>query len=215
MITSHTTRAFNPSVIGILRGVDDVFFHELMLVSFWQGLNALEITVNTPGAAKIVSANRHRVPENKFLGMGTVRTLDEAQMALDAGAMFLVTPNLNTQVIEFSVKHEIPIVAGSLTPTEVNTAWLAGADMVKVFPCSAMGGPDYLRQLLGPFNEIKLAAVGGVTKENMGDYFAAGAVSVGVGSALFGQKALKEKNISLLTDNVKNFIENVAHSQKH
>ena len=206
-VSSLSTMKFNPSVIGILRGIDSNFFGELMQASFNEGLHALEVTINTPGAQRIVAAYRHLVPENKFLGMGTVRTVEEARMAQDAGAMFFVTPNLDTQVIEFAVKHGIPIVVGGLTPTEVYTAWRAGADMVKVFPCSAMGGPRYIRQLLGPFDDLKLAAVGGVNSENLADYFAAGAAAVGVSSALFGQRALAEKNLSLLTDNVKNFME--------
>jgi 2-dehydro-3-deoxyphosphogluconate aldolase/(4S)-4-hydroxy-2-oxoglutarate aldolase len=110
---------FNPSVIGILRGIDSNFFGELMQASFNGGLHALEVTINTPGAQRIVAAHRHLVPENKFLGMGTVRNVEEARMAQDAGAMFFVTPNLDAQVIEFAVKHEIPIVVGGLTPTEV------------------------------------------------------------------------------------------------
>ncbi len=198
---------FDPSVIGILRGIDSIFFGELMQASFNEGLRALEVTVNTPGAEQILATHRHLVPENAFLGMGTVRTLEEAKMAQGAGAMFFVTPNLDTQVIDFAVQHEIPIVVGGLTPTEVFTAWQAGADMVKVFPCGAMGGPQYIRQLLGPFDDLKLAAVGGVNLENLADYFAAGVAAVGVSSALFGQQALVEKNLSLLTDNVKHFIE--------
>lgn len=198
---------FDPSVIGILRGIDSIFFGELMQASFNEGLRALEVTINTSGAERIVAAHRHLVPENTFLGMGTVRTVEEAKMAQGAGAMFFVTPNLDTQVVEFAVKHEIPIIVGGLTPTEIYTAWRAGADMVKVFPCSAMGGPQYIRQLLGPFDDLKLAAVGGVNSENLADYFVAGAAAVGVSSALFGQQALAEKNLSLLTDNVKHFIE--------
>lgn len=204
---------FNPTVIGILRGIDKVFFGELMHASFSMGLRALEVTMNTPGAEEIVASQRHLVPENAFLGMGTVRNVEEARMAQGAGAMFFVTPNLDTQVIEFAVKNQIPIIAGALTPTEVYTAWRAGADMVKVFPCSALGGPQYIRQLLGPFDDLKLAAVGGVNAENLRDYFAAGSAAVGVSSSLFGTQALKEKNLSMLTDNVKNFIEQ-CHSLK-
>lgn len=205
--SAKSTRNFNPTAIGILRGVERSFFGELMQTSFSAGLQALEVTINTPDAARIVSENRHLVPENAFLGMGTVRNIEEAKIAWDAGAMFFVTPNLNTKVIEFAVKQEIPIVAGALTPTEVYTAWQAGADLVKVFPCGAMGGPRYIRDLLGPFDDLKLAAVGGVTFENLGEYFAAGAVSVGVSSALFGQRALQDKDLTLLAENVMNFME--------
>lgn len=200
---------FDPTVIGILRGIDRQFFGELMQASFAEGLRAIEVTVNTPDAEKIVAANRHLVPDNAFLGMGTVRTIEEAKMARDAGAMFFVTPNLDTQVIDYAVKNEIPIIAGALTPTEIYTAWQAGAAMVKVFPCSAMGGPQYIRQLLGPFDDLKLAAVGGVNAGNLAEYFTAGVAAVGVSTALFGKQVLAEKNLPEVAENVKQFMETI------
>jgi len=194
-------------VIGILRGVEGDFFGEVMQVSFGAGLVAMEVTMNTPGAEKIVEKYRPAVPGGRMLGMGTIRNLDEARRAVDAGAMFLVTPNLDTGVINYAKTAGIPIVAGALTPTEVYAAWSAGADLVKVFPCGAMGGPQYIKDLLGPFDHIKLAAVGGVSSANLQEYFAAGAAAVGVLTSLFGGKALREKNLDLLGQNVKNFIE--------
>ena len=121
--------------------------------------------------------------------------------------MFLVTPNLDTAVIEYAKQEGIPIVTGALTPTEVYTAWSAGADLVKVFPCGAMGGPQYIKDLLGPFNDLRLAAVGGVSLANLPEYFAAGAAAVGVSTSLFGGKALREKNLDQIGHNVKFFIE--------
>ncbi|HIJ90348.1 MAG: hypothetical protein OEV89_06225 [Desulfobulbaceae bacterium] len=194
-------------VIGILRGVEGDFFGEVMQISFAAGLTAMEVTMNTPGAEQIVAAYRPAVPEGKLLGMGTIRTLEEARRAVGAGAMFLVTPNLDTRVIEYAKQEGVPIVAGALTPTEVYTAWSAGADLVKVFPCSAMGGPQYIKDLLGPFDHIRLAAVGGVSLANLGEYFAAGAAAVGVSTSLFGAKPLREKNLAPIGQNVKNFIE--------
>ena len=194
-------------VIGILRGVEGDFFGEVMQVSFAAGLVAVEVTMNTPGAEEIVRKCRRAVPDGRLLGMGTIRNLDEARRAVAAGAMFLVTPNLDTRVIDHARSAGIPIVVGALTPTEVYAARSAGADMVKVFPCGAMGGPGYIRDLLGPFDRIRLAAVGGISLANLQDYFAAGAAAVGVSTSLFGGKALQEKNLDLLGQNVKNFIE--------
>jgi 2-dehydro-3-deoxyphosphogluconate aldolase/(4S)-4-hydroxy-2-oxoglutarate aldolase len=167
----------------------------------------MEVTMNTPGAEEIVREYRPAVPDGKLLGMGTIRTLDEARRAVAAGAMFLVTPNLDLGVIEYAKAETIPIVAGALTPTEVYSAWSAGADLVKVFPCGAMGGPQYLKDLLGPFDHIRLAAVGGVSLANLAEYFSAGAAAVGVSTSLFGGKALREKNLEQIGHNVKNFIE--------
>ena len=200
-------------VIGILRGVEGDFFGEVMQVSFGAGLTAMEVTMNTPGAEIIVEKYRPAVPDGRLLGMGTIRNLEEARRAVVAGAMFLVTPNMDTGVINYAKTAGIPIVAGALTPTEVYAAWSAGADLVKVFPCGAMGGPQYIKDLLGPFDHIKLAAVGGVSLANLQDYFAAGAAAVGVSTSLFGGKALREKNIDLLGQNVKKFIEHCRVAQ--
>lgn len=190
--------------IGILRGIDTVFFSELMSVSFAAGLDAIEITMNTRGAAEIIARNRDRVPAGKWLGAGTVRNLDEAKEAADAGSMFFVTPNTDTGVIEFAVSKNIPVIAGALTPTEVYTAWRAGADMIKIFPCTPFG-PGYLKDLAGPFDQIDLVAVGGITLDNLKDFFEAGAASVGVSSSLFGKTALIKKDIEAISANVKIF----------
>ncbi|MCX5876167.1 MAG: bifunctional 4-hydroxy-2-oxoglutarate aldolase/2-dehydro-3-deoxy-phosphogluconate aldolase [Deltaproteobacteria bacterium] len=197
----------NIPVIGILRGVEGDFFGEVMQISFAAGLTAMEITMNTAGAEEIVREYRPAIPSGKLLGMGTIRNLDEAKRAVAAGAMFLVTPNLDLGVIEYAKAEGIPIVAGALTPTEVYSAWSAGADLVKVFPCGAMGGPQYLKDLQGPFDHLRLVAVGGVSLTNLPDYFAAGAAAVGVSTSLFGGKALREKDLAQIGQNVKNFIE--------
>lgn len=198
-------------VIAILRGVDQEFFKEIAQASFAVGLQAIEVTMNTPGVEKILAASVAQVPAGKMIGAGTVRTVEEAKKAIGAGAMFMVTPNFNQQVIEYGQVAKVPVVAGALTPTEIYDAWRAGAAMIKVFPCQAMGGPQYIRELLGPFDSLPLVAVGGVTKENLAAYFQAGAQAVGVSSALFGKEALAEKNINKLTNNVKNFIESIRN----
>lgn len=112
--------------IGILRGVEGDFFGEVMQISFAAGLTAMEVTMNTPDAEKMVREYRPAVPTGKLLGMGTIRNLEEARRGVAAGAMFLVTPNLDTGVIEYAKKEGIPIVTGALTPTEVYTAWPPG-----------------------------------------------------------------------------------------
>ena len=194
-------------VIGILRGISGEFFARLMPVAFAAGLQAVEVTMNTEQAEEIVAANRPLVPEGKLLGMGTIRNIDEAKRALAAGAMFLVTPNLNLDVVAYAKGKGVPIIVGALTPTEVYAAWAAGADMVKVFPCGAMGGASYIRSLLGPFDDVPLVAVGGVNRENLGDYLAAGACGVGVGGdALFGWEVMRDEDVSGVADNIRDFL---------
>lgn len=194
-------------VIGILRGIEAEFFSRIMEASFTAGLDAIEVTMNTAQAERIVSDNRADVPAGKLLGMGTIRNKTEAKEAHRAGAMFFVTPNIDLDVIEYAKSYAIPIVCGALTPTEVHSAWKAGADMIKVFPCKALGGPSYIKDLLGPFDKAKLVAVGGVTMDNLAEYFKAGAAGVGVSAALFGRKALEEKNSDAIGKNVKMFID--------
>ena len=191
--------------IGILRGVAPSFFRSVMDPSFVSGLQAIEITMNTRDAAQIVSQCRSAVPSGKLLGMGTIRNIDEAKKAVDAGAMFLVTPNTDTEVIEYAGSNSIPVISGALTPTEVYTAWSAGAEMVKVFRCGAFG-PRYIRELRGPYEQIPLVAVGGVDRDNVKEYFAAGAAAVGVSTSLFGRQALADQNIEEIAQNVKKFI---------
>jgi len=195
----------DPPVIGILRGISADFFGPLMDAAFEAGLTAIEVTLNTAHAEAIIAAQRPRVPEGNLLGMGTVRNLEEAKRALDAGAMFLVTPNTDERVIDFAVSRNIPVVAGALTPTEVYRAWSCGAALVKVFPCTRLG-PEYIKSLLGPFDQIPLAAVGGVNRENVNAYLNAGARAVGVGSSLFGRQAMDRKQADQILINVKNFL---------
>lgn len=198
--------SLNAPVVGILRGISPGMFGNVMKASFDAGLEAIEITMNTPGAPGILEENRKHVSDGQWLGMGTIRNMSEARTAFDAGAMFFVTPNVDTQVIEFAVSRHIPIIAGALTPTEVYTAWHAGADMVKVFPAGVFG-PKYIKDLHGPFDDVPLVAVGGVSITNVRDYLNAGAVAVGVGNILFGAQALKDGSFQEIGDHVQKFIE--------
>lgn len=194
-------RLVETKVIGILRGIGPELFSGVMAASFAAGLLAIEITMNTVGAEAMIRSCRPQVPEGRLLGMGTIRDLAEAKRAVAAGAMFLVTPNFDPEVIAYAKSQALPVVVGALTPTEVYAAWKAGADMVKVFPCAPLG-PGYIRELRGPFDHIPLVAVGGVTPENLRDYRAAGAVAVGMGASLFGKEALAVGDLSQVAANV-------------
>lgn len=196
----------DPPIIAILRGIDGDFFGDLMQASFSAGLQAIEITLNTPNALQILQHNSKKVPQGRMLGAGTVCCLEDAKRAIGAGAMFLVAPNTDAHVLEYGRSQGIPVVAGALTPSEVYRAWSLGATMVKVFPCGSLGGADYIRELRGPFDTIPLVAVGGVSLDSLSSYFEAGATAVGVGASFFGREALAERDIKGLTKNVENYI---------
>ncbi|NUT18726.1 MAG: bifunctional 4-hydroxy-2-oxoglutarate aldolase/2-dehydro-3-deoxy-phosphogluconate aldolase [Hamadaea sp.] len=144
------------------------------------GLPAVEVTLTTPGALSAIRELRAAVSGACLVGAGSVRTAEQAVSAHEAGAQFLVTPTVRPAVLSAT---DLPVVCGALTPTEIETAALAGAALVKVFPASAFG-PGYVRELLAPMPELRLAPTGGITADSVAAYAAAGAVAVGVGSAL-------------------------------
>ena len=150
---------------------------------FQAGMRLVEITMDTAGAAELLKSLRSHVPANALLGAGTVTDVSLAEAALAAGADFLVTPNLNLDVIHTARAHGVPIMPGAMTPTEIWNAAAAGADYVKVFPASALG-PGFFREIRGPFAHIPLIATGGVNLENARDFIAFGVDAIGVGGAL-------------------------------
>jgi 2-dehydro-3-deoxyphosphogluconate aldolase/(4S)-4-hydroxy-2-oxoglutarate aldolase len=150
---------------------------------FQVGIRLVEITMDTAGAVDILKSLQSRVPPNALLGAGTVTDIVRAEDALAAGAAFLVTPNLNLEVIRTSRSYGVPIMPGAMTPTEIWNAAAAGADYVKVFPASALG-PGFFREVRGPFAEIPLMATGGINLENARDFITFGVDALGVGGAL-------------------------------
>lgn len=155
------------------------------------GIPILEITMTVPGAIAVIAELSKRYGDEVLVGAGTVLDPETARSCIAAGAQFIVSPALNIQTIEFCKVQRIAVFPGALTPTEVITAWDAGADAVKVFPCSAMGGASYLRALKAPLPEVKLIPTGGVTLATAKDFIAAGAWAIGVGADLVNTKAIK------------------------
>ena len=150
---------------------------------FTHGIRLIEITMDTSGAVEVLEHLRSRVPANCLLGAGTVTDVARAEAALAAGASFIVTPNINLDVIRTVRAHGIPVMPGALSPTEIWTAANAGADFVKVFPASAVG-PRYFRELRGPFAQIPFMASGGVNLENAAEFIKFGVDALGLGGGL-------------------------------
>jgi 2-dehydro-3-deoxyphosphogluconate aldolase/(4S)-4-hydroxy-2-oxoglutarate aldolase len=155
------------------------------------GIPILEITMTVPGAIAVIAELSKRYGDEVLVGAGTVLDPETARSCIAAGAQFIVSPALNIQTIELCKLQRIAVFPGALTPTEVVTAWDAGADAVKVFPCSAMGGASYLRSLKAPLPEVKLIPTGGVSLTTAKDFIAAGAWAIGVGADLVNTKAIK------------------------
>nr|WP_192757098.1 bifunctional 4-hydroxy-2-oxoglutarate aldolase/2-dehydro-3-deoxy-phosphogluconate aldolase [Actinopolymorpha pittospori] len=172
--------------VAILRSSSAVRYAEVSDVLVDAGIRAVEFTFTAPDVAEAIRSYAARKPDGVALGAGTVVTAEQARQAVDAGATYLISPAVCLDVIEEGNRLGVPVLPGALTPTEILTAWRAGAAMVKVFPASALGGPSYLKAVRGPLPDIPLVPTGGVDVANAGDYLAAGAVGVGVGSPLVG-----------------------------
>jgi 2-dehydro-3-deoxyphosphogluconate aldolase/(4S)-4-hydroxy-2-oxoglutarate aldolase len=176
------------------------------------GLNCLEITMNTPGALRAIESAREKLSQ-VLLGAGTVLDAISAREAILAGAQFLVTPTVKLDVLEVAHRYGVPAIIGAMTPTEILTAWEAGADMVKVFPASALG-PKYLQEIHGPLPQIPLVPTGGITAENAGEFIRAGAVAVCVGSWLVDKKAVAEGRFEVLTERARQLVEVVRKARE-
>ena len=148
--------------------------------------------MTVPGAVKALEKIADQFGDKIVLGAGTVLDPETARICMLAGAQFFVTPALDIATIEMAQKYSKPIMPGALTPTEVLTAWKAGADIVKVFPCGNVGGPKYIKALKGPFPQIEMIPTGGVNLETAGEFLKAGACAVAVGGELVDAKTIKE-----------------------
>ena len=168
------------------------------------GIKAVEITFTVPGAPSVIRRVKHDLGESVLLGAGTVTNPEQAEDAVDAGALYLVAPNTDERVIGAAKRLGVPIFPGALTPTEVQRAWDLGADAVKIFPAS-VGGPAYIRTLRAPFPHIPMIPTGGIDDRNLGDFFKAGAFAVGAGGALFDHKRLLAKDWQGMTEVAKHF----------
>jgi 2-dehydro-3-deoxyphosphogluconate aldolase/(4S)-4-hydroxy-2-oxoglutarate aldolase len=175
------------------------------------GISIIEVTMTVPGAVDLIRELSER--EDLLVGAGTVLDPETAAECVDAGARFIISPALNLDTIAFCRQHKVVVMPGALTPTEVVTAWNAGADFVKVFPAGAMGGAGYLRSLKAPLPHIKLIPTGGVLMATAADFIRAGASAVGVGADLVDLKAIREGRGHEITENAKKYLEIVKEAR--
>ena len=184
-------RVLDGGVVAIIRAASGEQLVGVAEALYAGGIEVIEVTFTVPGVLEIISAVRDALGEKILLGAGTVLDSESARAAMLAGAEFIVCPTVNLDVIRICHRYDKLVMPGALTPTEVVTAWEAGADIVKLFPAD-VGGPGYLKALLGPLPQVKLLPTGGVNLETIGDFFAAGACAVGLGSGLVEKQAVAE-----------------------
>ena len=172
------------------------------------GVSAIEVTMTTPGALNVIGEAVTRYGKDVLFGAGSVLDPESARAAILAGAQFVVCPTLNLETIKLCKRYSVPVMPGAYTPTEILTAWEAGADIVKVFPAS-VGGPEYIRAVKAPLPQVKLMPVGGVDLDTTADFIRAGCEVVAVGSALVNQKLLDARDFDTLTARARRFREEV------
>lgn len=177
------------------------------------GIRAAEVTMTVPGAVKVLEKLSDEFGDKMVLGAGTVLDAETCRTCMLAGAQFFVTPALKIETIEMARRYSRPICPGALTPTEVLTAWEAGADIVKVFPCGNVGGPKYIKALKGPFPQINLIPTGGVNLETAGDFLKAGASAVAVGGELVDAKTIKEGRYEVFEERAKQYLAVIAKAR--
>jgi 2-dehydro-3-deoxyphosphogluconate aldolase / (4S)-4-hydroxy-2-oxoglutarate aldolase len=170
------------------------------------GVTVLEVTITVPGAIQVMRRLAEQRPDI-LIGAGTVLDAETARMCILEGAQFVVSPALNVATIEMCHRYSVAVLPGALTPTEIVTAWQAGADVVKVFPASAMGGPKYLTSLKGPLPHIEMIPTGGVMLGTAAEFLEAGAFALGVGSDLVATKMIADGRPEVITDIARKYLE--------
>ena len=192
-------RVLETGLVAIIRADDGEKLARVAEAVYEGGIDVIEVTFTVPRVLEIISEVDKRIGDKILLGAGTVLDPETARSAMLAGAEFIVAPNTNLEVIRMCRRYDKVIMPGAFTPTEVVTAWEAGADFVKVFPAD-VGGPPYLKALKGPLPQVRLLPTGGVNLNTMAEFFAAGAEAVGLGSALVEKSAINAGDFARIRD---------------
>jgi 2-dehydro-3-deoxyphosphogluconate aldolase / (4S)-4-hydroxy-2-oxoglutarate aldolase len=193
-------------IIVIVRGVEKSRIVSVAEAVLAAGVKMLEVTCNTAGVFEMLKLLNKKIGNRMIIGAGTVITTQLAEKAIEAGAKYIIAPDVNPEVIAYCVKRDIAVLPGAATATEILTAKRYGAKMVKIFPAAAIG-LDYIKQLRGPIDDVDFVAVGGVRPETIGEFFAAGCVAIGIGESAVKKEFVEKENWGALTETVKRYVQ--------
>jgi 2-dehydro-3-deoxyphosphogluconate aldolase/(4S)-4-hydroxy-2-oxoglutarate aldolase len=207
--TDITRRIEACGVVAVIRLTEPSKLHAVIDALAAGGVRALEVTMTVPGAIRLIEQIAPSLPEEFVLGAGTILDPETARQAILAGARFVVGPVFNEAVVRLCHRYDVAAIPGCFSPTEILAAWEAGADIVKVFPATALG-PGYVKDLRGPLPQVRLMPTGGVSLANAGEWIKAGAVAIGVGTALVDGKAIADNQYHVVTGNAAKFVAAVA-----
>jgi 2-dehydro-3-deoxyphosphogluconate aldolase/(4S)-4-hydroxy-2-oxoglutarate aldolase len=201
-------------VVAVIRLRDPELLQGVVDALLAGGVRALEITMTVPRAVELIAATASTLPPEFLLGAGTVTDAQTARRVIDAGARFIVSPVFKREVLDVCRERGIVSAPGCFTPTEILEAFEYGADVVKVFPATALG-PGYIKDVLAPLPHLKLMPTGGVTRDNAGDWIRAGSVALGVGTAMVDAKAVAERRFDVVADNARHFVNAVRQAREN
>jgi 2-dehydro-3-deoxyphosphogluconate aldolase/(4S)-4-hydroxy-2-oxoglutarate aldolase len=208
-----TARIEALGIVAVIRLKDPAKLRAVVDALAEGGVRALEVTMTVPGAVELIRQIAPSLPAGFLLGAGTVIDAATARAVIDAGASFVVGPVFRPDIIAACHERHVPVMPGCFSPTEILAAHEAGADIVKLFPATALG-PQFIRDVRAPLPQVKLMPTGGVTLENAGDWIRAGAVAVGVGSALLDAKAIESGRFDVIAANGRRVVENIAAARR-
>lgn len=206
---ADTQRVLQSGIVAIIRAPSSEQLVQVATTLYEAGIDVQEVTLTVPGALDVISAVSKKLGDKVLLGAGTVLDTETARAAMLAGAEFIVSPTVNVDVIRMCRRYDKLIMPGAFTPTEVLTAWEAGADFVKVFPAD-IGGPAHLKALHGPLPQIRLLPTGGVNLETLRSFVEAGASAVGLGSALVEKQAVLDGDMKRIGDLAAKYVKLLA-----
>jgi 2-dehydro-3-deoxyphosphogluconate aldolase/(4S)-4-hydroxy-2-oxoglutarate aldolase len=192
-------------LVPVLRAESEVQALVLASAIAAGGVTVLEVTMTVPGAIRVMRRLAEERPDI-LIGAGTVLDPETARMCILEGAQFIVSPALNTKTIEMCHRYGVAVLPGALTPTEIVTAWEAGADVVKIFPASSLGGAKYLKSVKAPLPQVEMIPTGGVSQATAAEFLEAGAFALGVGADLVNLKAIAEGKPETITENAKKYL---------
>jgi 2-dehydro-3-deoxyphosphogluconate aldolase / (4S)-4-hydroxy-2-oxoglutarate aldolase len=199
-------------IVAVVRAPDSSGLLEVLQALLDGGVTVAEVTFTVPGAAEVIREASRKLGSKMLLGAGTVLDTETARLAILAGAEFIVSPTVNVDVIRLARRYDKLVFPGAFTPTEILTAWEAGADVVKVFPAEVLG-PAYFKAIRGPLPQVKLMPTGGVDLQTAGEFLKAGAVCLGIGSQLVSPQAIAERQFSKITQLAEQYVQAVQLSR--
>jgi 2-dehydro-3-deoxyphosphogluconate aldolase/(4S)-4-hydroxy-2-oxoglutarate aldolase len=209
----HLARVHSSGIIAVIRAASGELLADVAEALLAGGVEVMEVTFTVPRAHQVLERVAERLGDRILLGAGTVLDTETARLALLSGAEFIVSPTVNTDVIQLCRRYDKLVLPGALTPTEVLTAWEAGADIVKIFP-SDLTGPAYLKALAGPLPQVRMMPTGGVNLQTAADFLKAGAFALGIGGSLVDPQAVAAGDLKKIETLARQYVDIVRQTRE-